>query len=94
MSAPQYYPGMDDLPRDSDYFKNKENEDSVLDLTEDQNVKYAKIDKLYNTFFVENSLSIAKESSKDERDQKSINDSSFVYGEVVNKINKIFLIDF
>ncbi len=45
---------------------------------------------MFNSFFPEDSLSIAKEKSIKERDSKHINDSSFTYGEIVIKkiINK------
>ena len=47
------------------------------------NKKYYNIESIYNTFYTKNSISIAKEKSKEERDNKAINDDSFVYGEIV-----------
>ena len=38
---------------------------------------------LDDSFFKKDSLSIAKEKSKAERNSKQINDSSFTYGEIV-----------
>ena len=71
-------------PKDSEFFQKQTDEDLPIEISEEMTIKYAKLNKIFDTFFAENSLSLAKESSKEERDQKSINDSSFVYGEVVN----------
>ena len=35
------------------------------------------------SFYPKNSLQIAKEKSKEERDNRRINDTSFAYGEIV-----------
>ncbi len=47
------------------------------------NFKYFGLEKIYNFYYADNSLSLAKESSKNEREEKKLNDSSFIYGEVV-----------
>ena len=60
-------------------------EESPIELDENTSLKYFGLEKIYNFYYPENSLSIAKESSKNEREQKRLNDSSFIYGEVVNR---------
>ena len=60
-------------------------EESPIELAENTSLKYFGLEKIYNFYYPENSLSIAKESSKSEREQKRLNDSSFIYGEVVNR---------
>lgn len=60
-------------------------EESPIELDENTSLKYFGLEKIYNFYYPENSLSIAKESSKSEREQKRLNDSSFIYGEVVNR---------
>jgi len=55
-------------------------------------IRYYNLEKVFDSFFPERSLSLAKEKSTEERDTKHINDSSFTYGEVViKKILFIFL---
>lgn len=61
-------------------------EDYPVQIDEDTNIRYYNLEQLFNSFFPNNSLSIAKEKSKEERDSKRINDSAFTYGEVVRKI--------
>ena len=46
-------------------------------------IKYYKLEKIFNSFYSEESLSIAKDKSREEREKKGIKDSSFVYGEIV-----------
>ena len=60
-------------------------EESPIELDQNTSLKYFGLEKIYNFYYPENSLSIAKESSKNEREQKRLNDSSFIYGEVVNR---------
>jgi hypothetical protein len=45
--------------------------------------RYFNLEKVYDSFFAKDSLSIAKEKSKAERNSKQISDSSFTYGEIV-----------
>ena len=52
-------------------------------ISPELNKKYYNIESIYNTFYTKNSISIAKEKSKEERENKRINDDSFVYGEIV-----------
>ena len=58
-------------------------EDLPLKLSEYLNIKYYNIEKIFNLYYQEDSLSIAKESSLSERNNKKLKDSSFVYGEIV-----------
>ena len=45
--------------------------------------KFFNLQVIFNSFYPENSLSIAKDKSKEEREKKGIKDNSFVYGEIV-----------
>ena len=76
----------------ANYFTNQSKEDNKEEnpiiVEPESAIKYFNLEKVFNTFFPERSLSIAKEKSTEERDSKHINDSSFTYGEVV--IKKIF----
>ena len=58
-------------------------EEMPIAISPELNKKYYNIESIYNTFYTKNSISIAKEKSKEERENKRINDDSFVYGEVV-----------
>ena len=69
----------------ANYFASRtEDEENPIILDPDINIKYFQLEQIFNSFFPNDSLSIAKEKSKEERDSKRINDSSFTYGEVVN----------
>lgn len=69
------------------YFDTRtEDEDCPLKIEEETNVRYYNLEQIFNSFFSSNSLTVAKEKSKEERDTKRINDSAFTYGEVVKKI--------
>jgi hypothetical protein len=66
------------------YFDNRVNEeDNPINLPTEVHQKYEELDILFEELFDENSLHFAKQSSKDERDKKGLDDSSFVYGEIV-----------
>ena len=66
------------------YFNSRtEEEESPVIIDQDTSIKYFQLEQLFNSFFPNNSLSLAKEKSKEERDSKRINDSSFTYGEIV-----------
>ena len=71
------------------YFANKSKEENKEEnpiiVEPESAIRYYNLEKVFNTFFPERSLSIAKEKSTAERDSKHINDSSFTYGEVVIK---------
>jgi len=71
----------------ANYFSNQSKEDNKEEnpiiVEPESAIKYFNLEKVFNTFFPERSLSIAKEKSTQERDSKHINDSSFTYGEVV-----------
>ena len=84
---------------DSNYFEKKsKDEDSPFYIEPDMSIRYSQIEKIFNSFFPSDYLTIAKEKSKQERDSKNINDISFTYGEVVynylyNNINLITILD-
>ena len=71
------------------YFSNRSKEENKEEnpiiVEPESAIRYYNLEKVFNTFFPERSLSIAKEKSTAERDSKHINDSSFTYGEVVIK---------
>jgi hypothetical protein len=58
-------------------------EESPVKLSADIQQKYEELDLLFEDFFDENGLHVAKQSSKEERDTKKLDDSSYVYGEIV-----------
>ena len=69
------------------YFQSQsKDEDYPIPIDAETSKRYFKLEKIFNSFFTDDSLSIAKERSKEERDTKRINDSSFTYGEIVNTI--------
>ena len=78
------------------FFTNQSKEDNKEEnpiiVEPESAIKYFNLEKVFNTFFPERSLSIAKEKSTEERDSKHINDSSFTYGEVVIKIYILYII--
>ena len=80
----------------ANYFSNQSKEDNKEEnpiiVEPESAIKYFNLEKVFNTFFPERSLSIAKEKSTEERDSKHINDSSFTYGEVVIKIYILYII--
>lgn len=77
----------------ANYFANKTaEEESPIIVNPETSIKYFKLEKVFNSFFPDKSLSLAKEKSIEERDSKHINDSSFTYGEIVIII--IFIILF
>ena len=66
------------------YFSPRSDEEMMpVEVDETTNFKYFGLEKIYNFYYADNSLSLAKESSKNEREEKKLNDSSFIYGEVV-----------
>ena len=80
----------------ANYFTNQSKEDNKEEnpiiVEPESAIKYFNLEKVFNTFFPERSLCIAKEKSTEERDSKHINDSSFTYGEVVIKIYILYII--
>jgi len=58
-------------------------EETPFIIDPETSIKYYQLEQIFNSFFPNDSLKIAKEKSKEERDSKRINDSSFTYGEVV-----------
>jgi hypothetical protein len=60
-----------------------EDEENPIIIDPETSIKYFRLEQLFNSFFPNDSLSIAKEKSKEERDSKRINDSAFTYGEAV-----------
>ena len=69
--------------------KGESKEESPIIVEPETCIRYFDLEKVFDSFFPERSLSLAKEKSTEERDSKHINDSSFTYGEVV--IKKIYL---
>ena len=69
----------------SNQSKEENKEENPIIIEPESAIRYYNLEKVFNTFFPERSLSIAKEKSTAERDSKHINDSSFTYGEVVIK---------
>ena len=68
----------------SNYFASRsEDEENPIMIEPEISIKYFQLEQIFNSFFPNDSLSIAKEKSKEERDSKRINDSSFTYGEIV-----------
>lgn len=68
----------------NNYFSPRSAEEMMpVEVDESTNFKYFGLEKIYNFYYADNSLSLAKESSKNEREEKKLNDSSFIYGEVV-----------
>ena len=66
------------------YFASKsKDEDYPIIINEETSIRYFNLEKVYDSFFTKDSLSIAKEKSKAERNYKQISDSSFTYGEIV-----------
>jgi len=66
------------------YFASRsKDEDYPIRIDEETSKRYFYLEKVYDSFFTKDSLSIAKEKSKAERNSKQINDSSFTYGEIV-----------
>ena len=72
--------------------KGESKEENPIIVEPEKCIRYYNLEKVFDSFFPERSLSLAKEKSTEERDTKHINDSSFTYGEVViKKILFIFL---
>ncbi len=69
----------------SNQSKEENKEENPIIVEPESAIRYYNLEKVFNSFFPERSLSIAKEKSTAERDSKHINDSSFTYGEVVIK---------
>jgi len=68
----------------STYFApQSEEEESPIIIDAETSRKYYKLEELFNSFFQKGSLSLAKEKSKQEREDKHIKDISFTYGEIV-----------
>ena len=66
------------------YFLPRNNEEEIPFPIEIQiNVKYYNLEQIFNCFYPENSLSIAKDKSREEKEKKGITDKSFIYCEVV-----------
>jgi len=74
----------DELIEAETYFNPQTSEEDMpIKIEKETNIKYYNLEKIFNTFYSENSLSIAKDKSREERENKKINDNSFVYGEIV-----------
>ena len=79
----------------ANYFANQNaEEESPIIIDPETSIKYYNLEKIFNSYFPEDSLSIAKDKSIKERDSKHINDCSFTYGEIVINNNIYFFLDF
>ena len=65
------------------YLVSQKDEDSPINISPEVSKRYWQLEKIFNSFFPNDYLYIAKEKSKEERDSKKIIDSSFTYGEIV-----------
>lgn len=73
------------------YFESKSNQEDIpIQLNPQTNIRYYNLEILFNIFYPEDSLNIAKDYSKKEREEKKILDTSLTYSETVCKI--IFII--
>lgn len=79
----QQYPFISIEEEAKHYFDPRDQEDSPLTLDESTNIRYYNLEMLFNTFYPSNSLTIAKQKSKEEREQKHLTDPCFTYGEIV-----------
>ena len=57
--------------------------DNPITIDEESSKMYQRLESIFNSFYPNNSTQLAKEKSKEERDNKRINDTSFAYGEIV-----------
>ncbi len=57
-------------------------EDTPINVSDEVNQRYEELDLIFEECFSENSLHLAKQQSKEEREKKGYNDSSYVYGEI------------
>ena len=79
----------------SDYFMSRSKEEEYpIKIDKESSIKCYNLEKIFEHFFPDDSLSIAKSKSLEERDNKHIKDSSFTYGEVVIIFILFFLIFF
>ena len=80
----------------SNYFASRtDEEENPIMVDEETSIRYYALEEVFNSFFPDNSLTIAKSKSIEERDSKHINDSSFTYGETVIFLYYYFiLLDF
>jgi hypothetical protein len=60
-------------------------EDEPISIESSLSTHYYELNQVFNSFFSDDSLNEAKFTSKAEREQKSLNDSNYIYGEVVRK---------
>ena len=58
-------------------------EDNPITIDEESSKMYQRLESIFNSLYPNNSTQLAKEKSKEERDNKRINDTSFAYGEIV-----------
>ena len=58
-------------------------EDNPITIDEESSKMYQRLESIFNSFYPNNSTQLAKEKSKEERDNKRINDTSYAYGEIV-----------
>ena len=70
-------------PKKKYFDKQIPEEDSEFTIPDELHSKHEALDKIFDSYFDYESISNAKQSSKEERDNKNLDDSSYVYGEVV-----------
>ena len=69
------------------YFTSKsEDDETPLVLNIPTQIRYYNLENFYNSFYPIDSLTIAKDFSKKEREEKQILDPTFTYSETVCKI--------
>ena len=67
------------------YFTIDIKEENPIILDKWTNIRYYNLQLIFDSFYPLTSLSIAKNTSKEERIAKKIKDTSFTYGEIVYK---------
>lgn len=73
-----------------DYFAALNQETSPFIPDSSVNSRCFSLEQIFNSIFSKSSLQEAKEASKEERDQKQINDCSFLYGEIVSTNTNLY----
>ena len=61
-------------------------EENIIEIDTTKNIRYYNLEYIFRSFYPVDSLQIAKDVSTEERQMKKIKDTSFTYGEIVNKI--------
>lgn len=73
-----------DIEENASYFSPQTMDESMpILLDKTINIKYSKLEKIFDYYYHADSLLRAKASSLEERNSKELRDNSFVYGEIV-----------